>query len=153
VAVWTQNKYFPLLTCPQGSQGCQKITFFFHKWNCFPFALRLPPKDTNYKNHQNWIKNVKKTPVFLDFFKYSSIWGQSYYIKPQLACLVDPGAVEWPLIQMTMVKWDHSFTGMVLTDCWAEQVDTTEGYPKIDLFTFKGHDRVLHIEWTYEVGP
>ena len=39
----------------------------------------------------------------------------------------------------------------------AEQVDTTEGCPKIspkiDLFTFKGHDRVLHIGWSYGVGP
>ena len=29
----------------------------------------------------------------------------------------------------------------------AEQVDITEGCPKIDLFTFKGHDRELHIGW------
>ena len=29
VAVWTQKNFFPLLTRPQGSQGCQKITFFF----------------------------------------------------------------------------------------------------------------------------
>ena len=50
--------------------------FFFHKWNCFPFSLRLPPKDTNFKNHQNWRKDVKKTLVFFDFFKSSSFWGQ-----------------------------------------------------------------------------
>ena len=25
VAVWTQNPFTPLLTCPQGSQGCQKM--------------------------------------------------------------------------------------------------------------------------------
>ena len=31
VAVWTQKKFFPLLIRPQGSQGCQKITFFFYK--------------------------------------------------------------------------------------------------------------------------
>ena len=37
--------------------------------------------------------------------------------------------------------------------CCAEQVDTTERCPKIDLFTFKGHDRVLHIGWSYGVGP
>ena len=76
VAVWTPKNFFPLLIRPQGSQGCQKITFFY-KWKCFPFALRLPPKDTNFKNHQNWRKKCQKTPVFLDFFKYSSIWGQS----------------------------------------------------------------------------
>ena len=33
-----------------------------------------------------------ETPVFLDFFEYSSIWRQSQRTKPQLACLVDPGA-------------------------------------------------------------
>ena len=37
--------------------------------------------------------------------------------------------------------------------CCAEQVDITEGCPKIDLFAFKGHDRVLHIGWSYGVGP
>ena len=58
LAVWTPKNFFPLLTRPQGSQGCQKITFFFYKWNCCPFALRLPLKDTNFKNHQNWRKNV-----------------------------------------------------------------------------------------------
>ena len=29
VAVWTQKKFFPLLTRPQGCHGCQKITLFF----------------------------------------------------------------------------------------------------------------------------
>ena len=38
-------------------------------------------------------------------------------------------------------------------NCCAEQVDTTKGYPKIDLFAFKGNDRVLHIGWSYGVGP
>ena len=36
--------------------------------------------------------------------------------------------------------------------CRAEQVDTTKGYPKIDLFACKGNDRVLHISWSYGVG-
>ena len=74
VAVWTQKKIFQLLTRPQGaqgsqgSQGGQKITFFSYKWNCFPFALTLPPKDTNFKNHQSWRNNVKK-PCFLTLFR------------------------------------------------------------------------------------
>ena len=38
-------------------------------------------------------------------------------------------------------------------NCCAEQVDTSKGYPKIDLFAFKGNDRVLHIGWSYRVGP
>ena len=48
-------------SAPRGPRGVKKSDFFFHKWNCFPFALRLPPKDTNFRNHQNWRKNVKKT--------------------------------------------------------------------------------------------
>ena len=32
-------------------------------------------------------------------------------------------------------------------NCCAEQVDTTMGYPKIDLFAFKGH-----LGWSYGVG-
>ena len=38
-------------------------------------------------------------------------------------------------------------------NCCAEQVDTTKGYPKIDLFAFKSNDTVLHIGWSYGVGP
>ena len=60
-----------------GVPGVSKNHIFFYKWNCFPFALTLPLKDTNFKNHQNWRKKCQKNPVFLDFFKYSSIWGQS----------------------------------------------------------------------------
>ena len=37
--------------------------------------------------------------------------------------------------------------------CYAEQVDTTKGCPKIDLFAFKGNDRVFHIGWSYGVRP
>ena len=37
--------------------------------------------------------------------------------------------------------------------CCAEQFDTTEGCPKNDLFTFKGHDWVLYIGWSCGVGP
>ena len=51
----------PLLTRPQGSQGCQKIRFFFHKWNCFPFALRLPSKCRNCKKLSKLKKNHQKT--------------------------------------------------------------------------------------------
>ena len=54
-------------SAPRGPRGVKKLDFFFHKWNCFPFALRLPPKDTNFKNHQNWRKNVKKTLFSLTF--------------------------------------------------------------------------------------
>ena len=58
VAVWTIKKFFPLL-----------IWFFFHKWNCFPFALRLPLKDTNFKKHQNWRGKSQKKPCLLRPFQ------------------------------------------------------------------------------------
>ena len=35
------------------------------------------------------------------------------------------------------------------TDCCAEQVDTTEGCPKLICLP----SRVLHISWSYGVGP
>ena len=44
VAVWTQKKFFPLLTRPQGSQGCQKITFYFLKMKLFSFCAKIALK-------------------------------------------------------------------------------------------------------------
>ena len=55
------KKFFPLLIHPQGSQGCQKITFFFHEWKCFHFALRLPPKETNSKKPSKLKRKCQKT--------------------------------------------------------------------------------------------
>ena len=77
VAVWTQKKFFPPLIFPQGSQGCQKIIFFFHKCKCFPFALRLPPKDTNSIKPSKLRKKCQKKPCFLRylliFFNFGAI--------------------------------------------------------------------------------
>ena len=52
------KKILSTIDAPPGVPGVSKNHIFFYKWNCFPFALRLPPKDTNFKNHQNWRKNV-----------------------------------------------------------------------------------------------
>ena len=38
-----------------------QITFFFHKWNCFSFALRLPSKCRNCKKLSKLKKNHQKT--------------------------------------------------------------------------------------------
>ena len=43
VAVWTPQKFFPLLIRPQGSQGCQKITFFL-QMKVFSFCAKIAPK-------------------------------------------------------------------------------------------------------------
>ena len=61
------KKNLSTINAPPGVQGVSKNHIFFKKWNCFSFALRLPPKDTNFKNHQNWRKNVKKTLFSLTF--------------------------------------------------------------------------------------
>ena len=44
VAVWTPQKFFPLLIHPQGSQGCQKITFYFSQMKVFSFCAKIAPK-------------------------------------------------------------------------------------------------------------
>ena len=77
VAVWTQKKIFPLLIRPQGSQGCQKITFFFLQMKMFSFCAKIAPKRHKLQKPSKLKKKCQKNPVFLDFFKYSSIWGQS----------------------------------------------------------------------------
>ena len=61
---------------PQGSQGCQKmrqdpLNMPFEVW-----CANIAPE-----RHKLWKtvkigKKCQKTPVFIDFFKYSSIWGQ-----------------------------------------------------------------------------
>ena len=46
---------------PRGPMGVKKSHFFFHKWNCFPFALRLPSKCRNCKKLSKLKKNHQKT--------------------------------------------------------------------------------------------
>ena len=73
VAVWTQKKFFPLLTRPQGSQGCQKITFYFLKMKLFSFCAKIALKRHKLQKPSKLKKKCQKKPVFLDFFEYSSI--------------------------------------------------------------------------------
>ena len=87
-----QKKIFPLLTRPQGSQVCQKITFFFQQMKLFSFCAKIAPKRHKLKKTIKIKEKMSKNPVFLDIFECSSILGQSQRTKPQLACLVDPGA-------------------------------------------------------------
>jgi hypothetical protein len=61
---------------PKGFQGCQKIRIVFFS-NKTVFALRLPSKGTNFEKLSKLKKKMSKNPVFLEFFEYSSIWGQS----------------------------------------------------------------------------
>ena len=58
----------------------------------FSFCAKIAPKRHKLKKTIKIEKKCQKNPVFLDIFEYSSILGQSQRTKPQLACLVDPGA-------------------------------------------------------------
>ena len=69
---------------PQWSQGCQKIRFLQIK--LLSSYAKIDPKRHKLRKLK---KSCQKIPVFLDFFKYSSIWGQSQHTKPQMECLVD----------------------------------------------------------------
>ena len=45
---------------PRGPRGVIKSDFFFQKWKCWVFALRLPQKGTNFEKPSRLEKNVKK---------------------------------------------------------------------------------------------
>ena len=77
---------------PQGSQGCQKIRFFFSQIKLFSFCAKIAPKRHKLQKSSKLKKKCQKTLVFFDFFESSSFWGLYQRAKPQIACLVDPGA-------------------------------------------------------------
>ena len=64
-------------TRPQGSQGCQKITFYFLQMKLFSFCAKIAPKRHKLQKPSKLKKKCQRNPVFLDFFEYSSNWGQS----------------------------------------------------------------------------
>jgi hypothetical protein len=76
VAVWTQKPFTPLLTRPQDSQGCQKIRIFILEIKLLSSCAKIDPKLQKLQKTFKIEKKMSKNPVFLDFFKYSSTWGQ-----------------------------------------------------------------------------
>ena len=90
--VWTLFLFKSIWTRSQGSQGCQKIRFFFLQIKLLSFCARIAPKTHKLRKIVKIEKKCQKNLVFLEYFEYSSIWGQYQRAKPQMACLVDPGA-------------------------------------------------------------
>jgi hypothetical protein len=71
VAVWTQKKFLPLLICPQGYQGCQKITFFFSQTKVFSFCAKIASKRHKLKKP---IKIEEKMSNYM-FSNILQFWG------------------------------------------------------------------------------
>ena len=69
VAVWTQKNFFPLLTRHQGSQGCQKITFYFLQMKLFSFCAKIAPKRHKLQKPSKLKKKCQKKPCFLRLFR------------------------------------------------------------------------------------
>ena len=63
-------------TRPQGSQGCQKIRFIFLQIKLLSFCANIAPERHKLQKIIKIGEKCQKTPVFLDLFEYSSIWGQ-----------------------------------------------------------------------------
>ena len=61
---------------PQGSQGCQKIRFIFLQMKLLSFCTNIAPERHKLQKIIKIGKKCQKTPVFLDLFEYSSVWGQ-----------------------------------------------------------------------------
>jgi hypothetical protein len=69
VAVWTRKKFLPLLIRPQGSQGCQKITFFFSQIKVSSFCAKIAPKRHKLKKTIKIEEKMSKKPCFLRYFR------------------------------------------------------------------------------------
>ena len=68
VAVWTPKKFFPLLTRPQGSQGCQKIRFFFLQMKMFSFCAKIAPRRHKLQKTIKIEEKMSNKPCFLGLF-------------------------------------------------------------------------------------
>ena len=75
-----------------GVPGVSKNQIFFLQIKLLSFCARIAPKRHKLRKIVKIEKKCQKNLVFLEYFKYSSIWGQYQRTKPQMACLVDPGA-------------------------------------------------------------
>ena len=69
VAVWTPKKFFPLLIRPQGSQWCQKITFFFSQMKLFSLCAKIAPKRHKLQKTMKIEEKMSKKPCFLRLFQ------------------------------------------------------------------------------------
>jgi hypothetical protein len=60
---------------PRGPRGVEKSDFFF-QIKLLSFSARIAPKRHKIRKIIKIEKKCQKNFVFLEYFKYSSIWGQ-----------------------------------------------------------------------------
>ena len=68
LAVWTPKTFFPLLTRPQGSQGCQKIRFFCLQMKMFSFCAKIAPRRHKLQKTIKIEEKMSNKPCFLGLF-------------------------------------------------------------------------------------
>ena len=90
--VWTLFLFKSIWTRSQGSRVSKNQIFLQIK--LLSFCPRIAPKRHKLQKIIKIEKKKKcqKTLVFLEDFKYSSIWGQYQHTKHQMVRLVTPGA-------------------------------------------------------------
>jgi hypothetical protein len=62
---------------PPGVPGVSKNHIFFSQIKVLSFCPKIAQKRHKLQKWSKLKKKCQKTPVFLDIFEYSSIWGQS----------------------------------------------------------------------------
>ena len=77
VAVWPENSFSPLLTRPQGPQGCQMKRNHSLNMPLEVWCAKIDPKLNKLEKTIKIEKNSSKMSVFWRFFEFSSNWGQS----------------------------------------------------------------------------
>ena len=93
VAVWTQKTFFPLLIRPQGSQGCQKITFFFLQMKVFSFCAKIALKLYKLQKTVKIEEKSSKKPCFHRHFRI--FFNLGAILAHQTSCGMFNGS--WPI--------------------------------------------------------
>ena len=67
--VWTLFLFKSIWTRSQGSQGCQKISFYFLQMKLFFFCAKIAPKRHKIQKPSKLKKKCQKKPCFLRLFQ------------------------------------------------------------------------------------
>ena len=86
-AVWTQNPFTPLLTHPQGSQGCQK---FFLQIKLLSSCAKIDPKLQKFQKTLKIEKKLSKKPCFLNLFQIFFNFGSIFFSSWPISMALDP---------------------------------------------------------------